>query len=158
MRHGPAGQRGPEWPDDRLRPLTAKGRAQMQRAAEGLLTLFTPAAIITSPYTRALQTAEILQDAAGLDGLHISDALADGDDATLLRDLNRLCPRDVAVVGHNPYIAETLSLFVAGDASLVTAAFGKGAAALVEWPAAPVAGGGALCWLLPPKALRALAR
>jgi phosphohistidine phosphatase len=59
MRHGDAGEAGPHWPDDRLRPLTGAGRKESRRAGELLASLdWRPARALASPYLRTRETAE----------------------------------------------------------------------------------------------------
>ncbi|MBI2764642.1 MAG: histidine phosphatase family protein [Chloroflexi bacterium] len=154
VRHAIAEDRGPRWPDDSLRPLTAKGSERMAEAAAGLRQLFEPQLIVSSPYARALQTAEILVQAYGHKGLKISDSLATGEHGTLLRELERASGERVLVTGHEPYMSGLLSLLLTGDEDTIAATFKKGAAALVTFPGAAQAGAGTLEWLLQPNALR----
>jgi len=62
LRHGPAGRPDPSrWPDDRARPLTPRGEEKTRAAARGLArTLAASGRIWSSPFARALRTAEIL--------------------------------------------------------------------------------------------------
>lgn len=65
LRHGKAGDRGAWTEDDRLRPLTKKGRAQ----AEGLLGTFEGLGldrVISSPYDRCIQSVRPLALARSL--------------------------------------------------------------------------------------------
>jgi 8-oxo-dGTP diphosphatase len=65
IRHAMAGHRKQWTGDDRVRPLDEQGR----REAEGLIELLadhTLDRIVTSPYTRCVQTVEPLADARGL--------------------------------------------------------------------------------------------
>ena len=58
IRHGLAEERGEAWPDDTKRPLTDEGMSRMRKAARGLARLGVSFdAILTSPLTRARQTA-----------------------------------------------------------------------------------------------------
>src|SRR5262249_5612864 len=81
FRHGPAGSRdGSRWADDRARALTGKGAARTAAAARGIRCLVGSVdRILTSPFTRALESAEIareeLEVTAALEPL---DALAPG--------------------------------------------------------------------------------
>ena len=53
------------WPDDRERPLTPAGQKRFRRAARGLRTLVPSVDLmLSSPLTRAWQTAEVLQQVA----------------------------------------------------------------------------------------------
>ena len=62
IRHANAGDRDPErWPDDRDRPLTDKGRKTQRDVSRFLLKRdFVPTLVLTSPWARAAETAEIL--------------------------------------------------------------------------------------------------
>src|SRR5919204_6662389 len=80
VRHAIAAERGPNYPDDRERPLTSEGIARFKRAVQGLKDLDVEIdLVLTSPLVRAKHTAELL--IAGLDSKprteHL-DALAPG--------------------------------------------------------------------------------
>src|SRR5947207_3261160 len=62
VRHAIAGVRDPNiWPDDSLRPLTKKGARRFRKAACGLGRFVrAPEVVLSSPFARASQTAEIL--------------------------------------------------------------------------------------------------
>ena len=67
VRHAIAAERGPNYPDDRERPLTSEGIARFKQAVEGLKELdVTLDLVLTSPLVRASHTAELL--VAGLAG------------------------------------------------------------------------------------------
>lgn len=156
VRHAIAADRGPAYPDDALRPLTGRGRERMREAAPGLTLLFVPEVILTSPYTRARDTAEILVDAYGVKALQVSGALASGDSERLFSELAGLDADRVMAVGHEPHLSGTLSLLLTGDAGRMSAVFKKGSAALLDCNGLPVPGRAALEWLIPPAALRAI--
>ena len=67
VRHGIAVDRNdPKSPPEPERPLTAKGVQKTRAAALGLQALGAkPDVLITSPYVRAAQTAEIFAEALG---------------------------------------------------------------------------------------------
>lgn len=76
VRHAKAGSREDWTGDDRLRPLTKKGKKQ----AEELVTVlkkFPITAIYASPFLRCVQTVEPLAHARGLE-VKQSDALVEG--------------------------------------------------------------------------------
>src|SRR5690348_2092989 len=79
MRHGIAIDReDPDCPSDPERYLTPKGIQRTRAAARGLRALrVKPAALLTSPFVRAVQTGEIVCEVLGLDPkqLHTTDAL-----------------------------------------------------------------------------------
>ena len=78
--------------------------------------------ILSSPYLRARQTAEIV--AAALKArrqLELSDSLTPGGSTKKLVDLvNSLkpAPESVLLVGHEPYLSGLISLLVSGKESL----------------------------------------
>lgn len=158
VRHAIAVERGlPGFADDASRPLTQEGRERMEAAAAGLRLLMTADALLTSPLLRARQTAEILQNAFGIEDPRVSEALASGAHGALFDDANATGGETVLAVGHEPFLSEALAYALTGDSAGMSAPFKKGAAALVEFhgPAAP--GGGVLEWLMQPAALRAVA-
>ena len=64
VRHAIAGKPdAASWPDDSERPLTEEGITRFRPAARGLATLVPDVErVLSSPWTRAWQTAEILQE------------------------------------------------------------------------------------------------
>ncbi len=157
VRHAIAEQGDPRrWPDDRLRPLTEEGIAKMREAARGLAEIVGASAILSSPLVRARQTAEILMETFEIEDLHLSDALASGNDRQLLADVEALGASRAFAVGHEPHMSRALSNFLTGDPECVSSVFKKGAAALLTFPGPLTPGQAYLDWLLQPAALRAL--
>lgn len=156
VRHAIAGDRGPHYPDDSLRPLTADGRARMAEAARGLHELFTPEVIVTSPLLRARQTADILRQEYGTKRLEVTEALATGDNDDLFAGIRALQSQRVMAVGHEPYLSLTLSLALVGHTEALAFTFRKGGAALVLFDGPPAPGRGVLEWFIPPRVLRRL--
>ena len=158
IRHGIAVDReDPKCPPDPKRYLTPEGIKKTRAAMRGLRALMSkPDAIITSPYLRAAETAEIAADELGYpaDKIRQSDALLPGAaPSQLLRELVKLSAEEVMCVGHAPH----LDLFIAhclGARSVVTELKKAGAACLEMEKLA--AGSGTLLWLFTSKALRAL--
>lgn len=156
VRHAIAVERGSAgYQDDRARPLTAAGRERMKEAAKGIKQLFAPQEILTSPLLRARQTAEILQDAFGVPVIQL-DALARGDHQATLRQLSGPDSARSALVGHEPWMSELLSLLLTGAATSVVSTFKKGACALVTSAGRPEPGHCTLEWFMQPSALRRL--
>ena len=120
LRHGLAVEHGtPGYADDASRPLTVEGKAKLRkirRAMEKLNLDFD--VIISSPYKRARQTAEITAEGLGLaNKLAFSDALIpDGSAKQLISRINHLKPRpeNPLLVGHGPYLSGLISLLVSG--------------------------------------------
>ncbi|HMO95670.1 MAG TPA: histidine phosphatase family protein [Tepidiformaceae bacterium] len=158
VRHGIAVERGtPGYEDDSLRPLTPAGRERMVEAARGLERLFTPQAILTSPLVRAAQTADILQAVYRLGKPQTCRELANGDHPGVIARLEECDAGSIALVGHEPWMGELLSLLLSGYVSAVEATFKKGACALVR--TSDLRPGNCwLEWLIQPAALRRIAQ
>ena len=123
LRHAIAEERGPGYEDDSKRPLTAKGVKRMRRIAEGMLALdLSFDVILSSPYTRARQTAEIVArvfDARK--SLEVSDHLAvGGDGEQLIEQITTEYPAagSLLLVGHEPSMSGFISTLVSGDQNL----------------------------------------
>jgi phosphohistidine phosphatase SixA len=85
VRHAAAGDRDRFDGDDRLRPLTARGRRQAGALVETLTGLEVDR-ILSSPYLRCVETVEPLAEALGLKIEH-APALAEGADAAGVLEL-----------------------------------------------------------------------
>lgn len=86
--------------------------------------------ILSSPYARARQTAQIVAEPFGAaKKLELTDLLApDGSAKKLVELLNRLDPQpeNVLLSGHEPYLSEFISLLMSGGSSTVTVLLKKG--------------------------------
>ena len=157
IRHGRAEERGEAWPDDSKRPLTTAGKASMRKAARGLVRLGVGLDIIlTSPYARARQTAEIVgSEFADRPALVSVDSLTpNATFQSLLNDLEKHARRPrLALIGHEPSIGE-LAARLAGLRRPLE--FKKGAICRIDVKTLPPAGPGALRWFLTPKILRSI--
>lgn len=78
VRHAKAGSRRRFEGDDELRPLSRNGRAQAKALAEQLAHRDI-ARVLTSPYTRCIETVAPLAHQLGVD-VEIEDVLAEGAD------------------------------------------------------------------------------
>lgn len=125
IRHAIAVEPGaPGYEDDSLRPLTSKGSEKMTNIARGLKSLGVRFdLVLSSPYTRALQTARILLKAMKMDKeqLVITEHLAPmGFPEQVIGEMNENYAHldSVAIVGHEPNLSALISLLVAGDVEL----------------------------------------
>lgn len=158
VRHAIAVERGtPGFENDAIRPLTPKGRDRMREAARGLAALYTPQAVFTSPLLRATQTAEILAATYRLSHPIELPALASPEVASVAAHLRDLDAGSIILVGHEPYLSQTLSLLLTGDAAALSTDLKKGAAALVSSAGDPDPGACWLEWVMQPGALRLIA-
>ena len=141
IRHAVAEERGESWPDDAKRPLTDDGTARMRKAARGLVKMGVAFdVVLTSPYVRTRQTAEIVATAYDERPPIVAiDSLAPGGSVqSVLSDLERQTRRSrIAIVGHEPNIGE-LAARLAG--SRYPLEFKKGAVCRIDvktFPAGP---------------------
>jgi phosphohistidine phosphatase len=119
VRHADAGDRDPDrWPDDRDRPLTDKGRKTQRRVSRALGELkLAPTHVLTSPWTRAAQTADVLVTELGTPHPPIEcAALAAPPELSRIADDIGEPGNDaiVALVGHSPWIEELAALLLTG--------------------------------------------
>jgi phosphohistidine phosphatase len=161
VRHAVAEERDPSrWPDDSERPLTAKGKKDFARAARGLVRL-VPAVdfLISSPFVRAWQTAELLRKEARWAAPVASDSLAaDNAAESVIDELARYqADQRIALVGHEPDLSSLVSLLCTGAVHQGRFSIKKGGVALVSLDRVAV-GSGTLVWLATPGMLRRLAR
>jgi phosphohistidine phosphatase len=111
---------------DSDRPLTAKGTAKLRGVVRGMKTLgLSCDLILTSPYLRARQTAELVADELGTaTKVERTPHLApDGNPGTLINLIasrSRECA-SILVVGHEPYLSQLISVLLAGDVRIAIA-------------------------------------
>ncbi len=144
--------------DDALRPLTAEGRAKMERVARGLRALVPDLEVLaTSPLVRAVETAEIVAGAyEGMEYEVIPALTPDATPEAALVWLRSRRGRDtVAAVGHEPSLSRLASWLLTGEARSLLA-LKKGGACALEFEGAPAAAAATLRWLLEPGHLRRL--
>ncbi len=127
IRHAIAEEENPSG-EDSQRELTDKGAKKMRLIAKGLRTLGVDFdLILSSPYTRAVQTAEILSEVFKKKRFVLSDHLIPtGDMDLLIAEINeKYSVNSLAIVGHEPYLSGLVSLLTAGGAP-VEMTFKKG--------------------------------
>jgi phosphohistidine phosphatase len=109
--------------------------------------------ILSSPFLRAKQTAEIIAESLKLKKqLGFSDALTpDGNPKALIRQLNELkpVPENILLVGHEPYLSCLISLLTTGRVDLMMD-FKKGGLCKLEIEKLSHARCATLVWLLTP--------
>lgn len=160
FRHGPAGHAdSSRWPDDDLRPLTPRGIERTRLAARGLVRLEPSIqTVMTSPLMRAVETAEILEEAlGGKVTTEVVEALSpDHPPGKVIERLAALDPdATVALVGHEPLLGALAGALVSGGRARLT--LKKAGACAIEIEGRVALSAGVLEWLVPPKALRRMA-
>jgi phosphohistidine phosphatase len=107
VRHGIAEDRHPL--GDKARALTPEGRRGFRDLAADIGPKLGLVGIVSSPLVRAVQTAEILAEAAGIEEVRVENALeADEGTAAAITALALKLGPGWALVGHNPSLALTL--------------------------------------------------
>jgi phosphohistidine phosphatase len=108
-----------EYEDDSQRPLTDKGRKKMRQIAKGLRSLGVEFdVILSSPYVRATETAEVLADVFKMrKEVQFSENLLPLSSPDLLiAELNEKYAVDsIALVGHEPFLSALIGLLVADN-------------------------------------------
>lgn len=152
LRHGIAEDRQPGR-DDARRELTGKGRARL-RIVLGVARRagVRPSLILTSPYARAAQTAEIAAEVLGCEKAPVrTDALLPGSSPQAVWKEVRAHSEETAVLlaGHEPLLGQAASFLL--GASWVLVELKKGALVSIEIEQFDRQPRGLLRWLMTPK-------
>lgn len=155
----PLGKRN-EFSDEK-RPLTDSGRDRMREITKGLHKLGVQFdLLLTSPLTRAIQTAEIIAAAFNVEAQEIRQtaSLGPGVSAQALFAEIKIYTgvESVALVGHQPDLGLLVSSIIGSAAPTIQ--LKKGGVCCVNVSETVPAFRGDLVWLLTPKQLRLLAR
>jgi phosphohistidine phosphatase len=154
VRHAIAEDRGQDYPDDSLRPLTSKGIARFRKVARRLAALDVSVdVILSSPFTRARQTADILAEALDrhpdVVETHAMEPEADFDSLRAALEPHRKAAA-IALVGHNPSVGEFAARLIGLRTPIE---FKKGGVCRIDVDSLPPAGPGRLRWLAIPRML-----
>jgi len=120
LRHGIAADPGSR--NDSERPLTSEGRLKLLKVARGLRNLEVSFDIIlSSPYSRARDTARLIAKCLNCRQLMMEPGLVPGGSArATIRRVNALKPQpeNVLLVGHEPDLSRLISLLTAGHSGI----------------------------------------
>ena len=146
---------------DSERPLTARGESRLREAAKAMDALeLSFDLILSSPFLRAKQTAEVIARNLKLRRkLAFSDTLMpEGNPRALIQQLNGFHPEpeNVLLVGHEPYLGKLVSLLAAGNTSLEID-FKKGGLCKLEAESLHLGRCAKLVWLLTPRQMELMA-
>ena len=163
LRHGVAADPGATGcEDDSERPLIPKCERRLRAAAAAMKKLgLSFDLILSSPFLRARQTAEIVAGELRLKKrLEIFDELVPGGNSrALMQALSELkpAPENVLLVGHEPHLSRLISLLVSGNADAAAIEMKKGGLCKLE--AAELRNGqcARLIWLLTPAQMELMA-
>ena len=159
LRHGLAEETSATG-DDGSRKLTARGREKMHDAAVRMRTHGLKFdAILSSPLTRAAETAELVSEAyAGTIAPQVLPELGTGvspaEVVAALKPFARM--KNVMIVGHEPQLSGLAALLITGTNDGARIELKKGAVIALDLPARAERGGAKLLWLLTSRQLRKL--
>jgi phosphohistidine phosphatase len=143
------------------RPLTEDGRSRMERGVKGLREIVPVIDILaSSPYARALQTAQLVAGEYGIAEIDQLDALVPEASLTQTASWLRSCDGKadiVAIVGHEPHLSRLVTWLVCG-ARDSRVELKKGAACLLGIDRRASAGTATLLWAVTPRQLRRIGR
>ncbi|HSM18286.1 MAG TPA: histidine phosphatase family protein [Gemmatimonadales bacterium] len=139
VRHAHAGTRDPiHYADDTMRPITEKGRATQQRVGRYLHACgIVPTLILSSPWLRAMQTAELLADAFPEAARPTIVPCPPLTGSPNLRALARVVEHPaagatLAFVGHQPWLGQLASALLTGSATAMELDFPKSGVVGIE--------------------------
>jgi phosphohistidine phosphatase len=158
LRHAIAVEPGaPGGMSDADRTLSVEGKKKMKAIAQGMKVLdLAFDLILSSPYTRARETAEIVAHEFAAEGvLEFSPLLAvGGDGAALVAELAARAKglESVLLVGHEPQLSRLISHLLSGNSGL-SITMKKGGLCKLDVPRLRWARTASLEWLLTPSQL-----
>ncbi len=160
IRHSNAVDPGtPGYEDDSQRPLTEKGRDKMNQIVSALKKMnLKPDLIVSSPYVRARQTAEILAKALKYtQDLVFNDVLTPmGDANEIIGEINEKYDVDeLVLVSHEPCISNLIGTLTSGNPD-ISINIKTGGICCLSVDDLHVERTAVLEWLLTPKILSAL--
>lgn len=147
--------------EEALRPLTSKGIEKTREAAAGLRRLdCAPTHLLSSPFTRAFETAKLIREAlkAYLE-VRICDELLPDAPPDKLFPLLATLPDGTCVicVGHEPHLGGAAGVMLFGS-PVAGLSLKKAGACCISFEKLPKAGEGLLKWWMSPAQLRKLAK
>lgn len=156
LRHASAGESLSDPKKDKKRPLDETGVKQSHSVGRALAALeVQPELIISSPLTRAMQTASLVANELGFETkIQIEPALTpEASYSDFVDMLRRIASVESAIlVGHNPNLSDFLGKTIGGRSSPADIDLKKASVARVEMRRS----GGRLTWYFTPKMLAAL--
>lgn len=122
IRHAIAVNEGTAEFEDSQRPLTDKGRKKMRQIAKGLRTLGVEFdLILSSPYLRAQETAEVLGDVFKMKKkiLFSESLIPEAEPEKVIAEINESHSVDsLALVGHEPHLSSLIGLLTSGNVNI----------------------------------------
>lgn len=111
------------------RPISEKGKEQIKKSVSNLLSEgFRPEYIVSSPFKRAVQTADIISKEINCDRIEFKDFLAPGSDISFVCDYINSTKSNIIIVSHMPFVSDLVCV-LSGDRLL----FGTGGYVRLEY-------------------------
>ena len=157
LRHGIAVERGtPGYKKDSERPLTKEGEDKMHQIAEAMLGMELKFdLILSSPYIRAAQTAQIVANELDEEVTFTDALIPDGNPLDLIAEINDEKPQRLLLVGHEPDLSRLASVLITGGSDAVIE-LKKGGLCKLTSDKLTFGQCATLNWLLTPRLLRSL--
>jgi phosphohistidine phosphatase len=157
LRHGIAVERGTKgYKNDSDRPLTKEGAEKMEQIAKTLLAMEVQFdLILSSPYVRAQQTAQIVGAELGEEVTFTDFLIPGANGLELIGEINDEKPQRVLLVGHEPDLSELISVLVTGGTEAMIE-LKKGGLCKLTSDKLSFGKSATLNWLLTPRQLRSL--
>jgi phosphohistidine phosphatase len=116
LRHGIAVERGTKgYKNDGDRPLTKDGEDKTKQIAKALRALDLKFdLVLSSPYVRARQTAEIVAEVLDQEVTLTDFLIPDASAVDLIGEINAEKPQRVLLVGHEPDLSRLVSVLITG--------------------------------------------
>jgi phosphohistidine phosphatase len=156
IRHGDAGSRDEnKWPDDTERPLTKQGDRQTAKMAKRMRRRgYIPTVLLSSPWVRAWQTAEVVAQEFEDEGLmpEPCEPLATMPRVERFAEVIGApgAKAKIALVGHEPWLGELASRLLTSSTSRLQIDFPKSGVIGIELEAVE-SGAGRLMFFWRPK-------
>ena len=146
---------------DDERPLTERGRERLKKSLLGLQKLMPPVQLIlTSPYLRALHTAEAVAQAMGSEVVKLGALEPTNSPSEVLSHLQRLNEQEVEevmIVGHEPHLNRLVTWLTMGTPAEILL-FKKSGVCCLEFKESVDKGCAEIVWFLGPSQLIAIGR
>lgn len=162
LRHAIADLRDPvRYPDDSLRPLTKEGKEKFRRICAGIQRLnLTFDLVVSSPYTRARQTAEVFCEELKISRSRLifnENLTPFGNPQALFEEIYAQYTdlASLACVGHEPYLSELIGSLLCGNAA-TSITIKKGGLCCLSLAQLDFVGYATLKWLLTPAQMIAM--
>jgi phosphohistidine phosphatase len=154
LRHAIAVPRGTDDVEEKDRPLTKEGKRKMKAIAEGMESLKLQfGRILSSPYKRAMETAEIVAATFNMDVEICNTLVPDGNQRALITSLVKIPEENLLLVGHEPHLSQLISLLISGNSETLIE-LKKGGLCKLASEHLTFGRSATLEWLLPPAQLR----